>query len=34
MLREAADRLESGSPVDVGFSEDSRRRIRTDRMEA
>ena len=34
MLREAAARLEDGSPVDVGFSEDSQKRIRTDRMEA
>jgi hypothetical protein len=33
MLREAVDRLEDGDPVDVGFSEDSSRRIRTDRME-
>jgi len=34
MLREALHRLESSKPVDVGFSEDSQRRIRTDRMEA
>jgi hypothetical protein len=33
MLREAVDRLQDGDPVDVGFSEDSSRRIRTDRME-
>jgi len=33
MLREAVDRLQDSSPVDVGFSEDSSRRIRTDRME-
>jgi hypothetical protein len=34
MLREAAERLESGECVDIGFSEDSVRRVRTDRMEA
>lgn len=34
MLREAADRLEGPSPVDIGFSENSPRRVRTDRMEA
>ena len=34
MLREAADRLAGGSPVDIGFSENSPRRVRTDRMEA
>jgi hypothetical protein len=34
MLREAAERLESGEHVDIGFSEDSVRRVRTDRMEA
>ena len=33
ILREALDRLQDGDPVDVGFSEDSPRRIRTDRME-
>ena len=33
MLREAMDRLESSSPADVGFSEDSQRCVRTDRME-
>ena len=33
MLREAVDRLQDGSAVDVGFSEDSQRRVRTDRME-
>jgi hypothetical protein len=33
MLREAVDRLQDGNSVDVGFSEDSSRRIRTDRME-
>ena len=34
MLREAVDRLQDGNSVDVGFSEDSQRRVRTDRMEA
>ena len=34
MLREAMERLQDGNSVDVGFSEDSQRRIRTDRMEA
>ncbi|MDX5895292.1 hypothetical protein [Rubrobacter radiotolerans] len=34
MLREALDRLEEGEPVDLGFSEDSVRRIRTDKIEA
>jgi hypothetical protein len=33
MLREAVSRLESCEIVDVGFSEDSQRRVRTDRME-
>jgi hypothetical protein len=33
MLREAVDRLQDGDPVDVAFSEDSSRRILTDRME-
>ena len=33
MLREAVDRLQDSSSVDVGFSEDSPKRIRTDRME-
>ncbi len=34
MLCEAAERLESGERVEIGFSEDSVRCIRTDRMEA
>jgi hypothetical protein len=34
MLCEAAERLESGEYVDIGFSEDSVTRVRTDRMEA
>jgi hypothetical protein len=34
MLSEAVDRLQDGNSVDVGFSEDSSRRIRTDQMEA
>ena len=34
MLREAVHRLQDGNPVDVGFSEDSQRRVRTDKMEA
>jgi hypothetical protein len=33
MLREAAERLESGEHVDIGFSQDSVRCVRTDRME-
>jgi hypothetical protein len=33
MLGEAVDRLQDGNSVDVAFSEDSSRRIRTDRME-
>lgn len=33
MLREATARLEDGNPVDVGFSENSHRCVRTDRME-
>jgi hypothetical protein len=32
MLRKAVDRLQDSSSVDVGFSEDSPKRIRTDRM--
>jgi hypothetical protein len=32
-LREAVDRLRDGNTVDIGFSEDSPRRMRTDRME-
>jgi hypothetical protein len=34
MLSEAVERLQDGNTVDVGFSEDSQRRVRTDRMEA
>ena len=34
MLREASDRLERGEPMDLGFSENSQRRVRTDRIEA
>lgn len=34
MLREVLDRLEGGEVADLGFSEDARRRVRTDRMEA
>ena len=34
MLLEAVDRLQDGNSVDVGFSEDSPRSVRTDRMEA
>ena len=34
LLREALDRLESGEVVDVGFSEDALRRVRTDRLQA
>ena len=34
MLHEAVERLQDGNSVDVGFSEDSQRRVRTDRMEA
>jgi hypothetical protein len=34
MLLEAMDRLQDGNSVDVGFSEDSPRSVRTDRMEA
>jgi hypothetical protein len=33
MLGEAVDRLKDGNSVDIGFSEDSSRHIRTDRME-
>lgn len=33
LLREALDRLESGEAVDVGFSEDVLRRVRTDRLQ-
>lgn len=34
VLRDALDRLEKGKPVDLGFSEDAHRRVRTDKMEA
>jgi hypothetical protein len=34
MLREAAERLQDGNSVDLGFGEDAPRRVRTDRMEA
>jgi hypothetical protein len=33
MLGKAVDRLQDGNSVDIAFSEDSSRRIRTDRME-
>lgn len=34
LLREALGRLKSGEAVDVGFSEDVLRRVRTDRLQA
>ena len=34
VLGDALDRLEKGKPVDLGFSEDVHRRVRTDKMEA
>lgn len=34
VLGDALDRLERGKPVDLGFSEDAHRRVRTDKMEA
>jgi hypothetical protein len=34
VLGDALDRLEKGKPVDLGFSEDTHRRVRTDKMEA
>lgn len=34
LLGEALERLEKGNPVDLGFAEDARQRVRTDRMEA
>lgn len=34
VLGDALDRLEKGKPVDLGFSEDAHRRVRTDKMEA
>ena len=34
VLGDALDRLEKGKPADLGFSEDARRRVRIDKMEA
>lgn len=34
VLGDALDRLEKGKPVDLGFSEDAHRFVRTDKMEA
>jgi hypothetical protein len=34
LLGEALDRLEEGTPVDLGFAEDAARRVRTDKLEA
>ncbi len=34
LLGDALDRLEKDKPVDLGFSEDAYRRVRTDKMEA
>lgn len=34
VLSDALDRLEKGKPVDLGFSEDAHRRVRTNKMEA
>lgn len=34
LLVEALARLENGKPMDLGFSEDATRRVRTDRMQA
>ena len=34
LLGEALDRLEEGKTVDLGFAEDARRRVRTDKLEA
>ncbi len=34
VLGDALDRLEKGKPVDRGFSEDARRLVRTDKIEA
>ncbi len=34
VLGDALDRLEKGKPVDLGFSEDAHRRVRTDKMKA
>lgn len=34
LLREVLDRLETDKPVDLGFAEDARRRVRTDKMQA
>ncbi len=33
ILGEALERLEEGTPVDLGFAEDAQRRVRTDKME-
>ncbi len=33
VLGDALDRLEKGKPVDLGFSEDAHRRVRSDKME-
>ena len=34
LLGEALERLEEGTPVDLGFAEDAHRRVRTDKLEA
>ena len=34
LLGEALERLEKGKPVDLGFAEDARKRVRTDKLEA
>lgn len=34
LLREVLERLETSRPVDLGFAEDARRRVRTDKMQA
>ena len=34
LLREVLDRLEADKPVDLGFAEDARRRVRTNKMQA
>ena len=34
LLREVLDRLEADKLVDLGFAEDARRRVRTDKMQA
>lgn len=33
LLREVLDRLEADKPVDLGFAEDARRRVCTDKMQ-